>query len=309
MPEVSIILPCHNSEQTLARALQSVQAQTFGDFEILIIEDGSTDRTVAVAEEFAAADPRIRVFSSPERRGVSGARNVGLDKSRGKWIGLIDADDLWTEGRLETLLANANDTDFVADNIMTYDAVAGLETGALYPPHETRFIDVLNMLDASIGGVAYDFGLSKPIMKREFITTHGLRYIPSIVASEDLLFYLEALALGVRFRIVDIIGYVYSTPIGLKSAQRSPHTRTVANARAYARGLRDVQKRHAARLSSKEHVHFDDAIERQCAWADFTDGVRSRRVAPVVTAFAGSRFVREQVWRRASRAVKASLNK
>lgn len=306
MPVFSIILPCYNSERTLARAVESVQAQSVADFEILIVEDGSTDGTVALAKRLAGVDPRIRVFSDSARRGVSAARNVGLDESQGDWITLIDADDLWMPDRLEKLLAQADGADFIADNIMTYDTVAGCETGPLYPPFETQLITLLQVLECAINGITYDFGLAKPIMSRSFLEQHRLRYVPSIVASEDRLFYLDALAFGVRFRIADFIGYVYSTPIGFKSAKRSPHTHTVGNARVFAGALDDLRARHGSRLTALEQSRFDRAISQQHAWSRFSEGVKTRAVAPAIAAFVSSGFVRAQVWRRASRALMAT---
>ena len=94
LPHVSIIMPCYNAAAHLARSIGSVQAQTFGDWELVAIDDGSGDDTAARLAAMAADDPRIRVFTQPNG-GVSRARNRGLSEARGRCIAFLDADDDW----------------------------------------------------------------------------------------------------------------------------------------------------------------------------------------------------------------------
>ena len=91
-PKISVIVPVYNSESTLRRCVDSVLAQSFTDFECLLINDGSKDRSGAICDEYAASDSRIRVFHK-ENGGVSSARNVGLDNMRGEWVTFVDSDD------------------------------------------------------------------------------------------------------------------------------------------------------------------------------------------------------------------------
>lgn len=93
MPEVSVIMPVYNKAAYLAEAIASVQAQVFTDFELILVNDGSTDGSLSIALEFAGRDPRIRVIDIPNG-GVSHARNVGLSHAGGRWIQFLDADDL-----------------------------------------------------------------------------------------------------------------------------------------------------------------------------------------------------------------------
>lgn len=94
LPHVSIIMPCYNAAAHLARSVGSVQAQTFDDWELVAIDDGSGDDTAARLAAMAADDPRIRVFIQPNG-GVSRARNRGLSEARGRCIAFLDADDDW----------------------------------------------------------------------------------------------------------------------------------------------------------------------------------------------------------------------
>lgn len=94
-PLISIIIPVFNSDKYLRRCVDSILSQTFGDFELILVDDGSTDLSLKVCEEYKLSDTRVRVFHK-ENGGVSTARNFGLNQAKGKWIGFIDSDD-WIE--------------------------------------------------------------------------------------------------------------------------------------------------------------------------------------------------------------------
>ena len=96
-PKISIIVPVYNVEQYLPRCIDSILNQSFADFELLLIDDGSKDKSGAICDEYAAKDSRITVFHK-KNGGVSSARNVGLDNARGEWLAFIDGDDDITEG-------------------------------------------------------------------------------------------------------------------------------------------------------------------------------------------------------------------
>jgi glycosyltransferase involved in cell wall biosynthesis len=98
MALISVIIPVYNGEKTIRETIQSVLDQTFSDFELLIINDGSQDKTLDVV--FTIADPRIQIFSYPNS-GVNASRNRGIQKSTGEFIAFLDADDLWTPDKLD----------------------------------------------------------------------------------------------------------------------------------------------------------------------------------------------------------------
>ena len=89
---ISIIVPVYNSEKALDRCINSILEQTFQNWELLLINDGSTDRSREICDEYAAKDQRIKVFHKTNG-GVSSARNVGLDNAKGEWITFCDSDD------------------------------------------------------------------------------------------------------------------------------------------------------------------------------------------------------------------------
>jgi len=108
-PLVSAIIPAYNAERTLAETLASVAAQTYPALEILIVDDGSTDTTAAIAQAFCANDPRARLIRQPNS-GVAAARNAAIAQCAGAFVAPIDADDLWHPDYLSVLVARAMTT-------------------------------------------------------------------------------------------------------------------------------------------------------------------------------------------------------
>lgn len=100
-PTVSIVMPTYNRADLLPRSIDSILCQDFADFELLIVDDGSTDDTAEVVEGLQTRDPRLRYLKLPENRGPAAARNEGLDNASGKYIGLADSDDLWLPCKLK----------------------------------------------------------------------------------------------------------------------------------------------------------------------------------------------------------------
>ena len=101
MELVSIITPSFNSEKFIAETIQSVQNQTYHNWEMIIVDDCSTDKTVSIAEYNADNDNRIKVYKLDKNSGTGIARNTGLEKALGKYIAFLDADDLWKPNKLE----------------------------------------------------------------------------------------------------------------------------------------------------------------------------------------------------------------
>lgn len=102
MPTISVVIPAYNAKRTIVETITSVQQQTFSDFEMIVINDGSTDRTLELLQSIE--DNRLKVFSY-ENGGLPVARNRGISHATGEFIAFLDADDLWTPDKLELQLA------------------------------------------------------------------------------------------------------------------------------------------------------------------------------------------------------------
>jgi glycosyltransferase involved in cell wall biosynthesis len=116
LPFFSVLIPCYNSERYLAETIESVLQQTFTQFEIVLVDDCSSDNTLAIAERYSKSDSRIRTLSTQYRSGgAGGPRNVGLSVCRGEYVALIDSDDLWSADKLknDALFIQGNDVDIL----------------------------------------------------------------------------------------------------------------------------------------------------------------------------------------------------
>ncbi|MBQ8046990.1 MAG: glycosyltransferase family 2 protein [Prevotella sp.] len=105
-PVVSVIMPMHNSAKYLREAIESVRCQTFQDWELLVVDDASTDNSVEIAREYTKADSRIRLFVNESPIGIPSApRNIGLQAAQGRFIAFLDSDDIYLPCKLEQQLA------------------------------------------------------------------------------------------------------------------------------------------------------------------------------------------------------------
>jgi len=110
-PVVSIIVPCYNSGRFIRATLEAVRAQTFTDWECIVIDDASSDDSAAIVAAMAAEDPRIVPLRLPENLGAAGARNAGLERVRGDYIAFLDSDDYWVPEKLARQVSYARETD------------------------------------------------------------------------------------------------------------------------------------------------------------------------------------------------------
>lgn len=104
-PLVSVIMPLYNSARHVKESIESVQAQTFGSWEICVTDDCSTDSSCDIVAAIAEKDPRIKLFKQSANLGAASARNISLENSKGRFIAFLDADDLWAPEKLERQIA------------------------------------------------------------------------------------------------------------------------------------------------------------------------------------------------------------
>lgn len=132
----SVVIPLYNKELSISNTIQSVLDQTFQNFEIVIVNDGSTDNSVKEVEKFD--DKRIRLIHQ-ENQGVSAARNKGIKEARNEWVAFLDGDDLWEEDHLETL--NGMIQVYPADKVFTTSYIQSNQTET---ERTTKTIDVID---------------------------------------------------------------------------------------------------------------------------------------------------------------------
>lgn len=109
-PLVSVIMPAYNAEKFIAEAIQSVQNQVFEKWEMIVVDDASTDKTVGIVRKIMATDGRIRILINEKNIGQGLTRNKAIEVAKGRYIAFLDSDDLWTPNKLEKQLAILNST-------------------------------------------------------------------------------------------------------------------------------------------------------------------------------------------------------
>ena len=214
-PKVSVIIPAYNTEAYIAKAIESALEQTLTDIEVIVVDDGSSDKTVEVVKSFT--DQRLKVIVNQQNLGVSVARNRALRAAQGEWIAVLDSDDWYAPERLEklVLLAEETNADMIADDPYL------IKDGATSPwstliqesgEHIDKIlqIDLIYFVETDIYGKAgLRLGLSKPIFKREFLVKHGIEYDETVSIAEDFWLDLKCLINGARFFIVPEPYYFY----------------------------------------------------------------------------------------------------
>lgn len=127
-PMASIIMPVYNSEKFMSAAIESVLCQTYSDWELVIIDDGSSDHSKEIATKFSLRDQRITIVHNEQNLGIAKTRNRGIERVTGKYVAFLDSDDLWLPNKLEEQLAimEKNNIDFSCSSYFVCD-----ENGAI----------------------------------------------------------------------------------------------------------------------------------------------------------------------------------
>jgi glycosyltransferase involved in cell wall biosynthesis len=223
-PAVTVIVPLYNVERYVAECLQSVQSQDFTDYEVLCIDDGSTDATLAVAKAAVAGDDRFSFFSSPHG-GQSAARNIGLDYAMGDFVIFLDSDDYWLSGCLSTLMAEMRHRNldllyFTADTrYEDAESAAALQEDML---HRDSCHDVMSGPELFIWfEERRQFWVSGPlqIVKRSLIEDHDIRLLEGCI-HEDELYTVQLLTYAERATFLNAPLYMRRVRTGSTMTQK-----------------------------------------------------------------------------------------
>ena len=195
-PKVSVILPTYNREPLLPRSIHSVLCQTFTDFELLIVDDGSTDNTAEVVAGFV--DPRVRYLRLEQNAGVSNARNTGIREARGELIAFQDSDDEWLPGKLARqveFLHRTPDAALVFCSLVRVDMtapIARVKPGVRLPADYDSFLREL---------LKVNFIWTQTWLVRTAVLRNGLSFNPVMRRGED---WDLALRIARKFRVAHL---------------------------------------------------------------------------------------------------------
>ena len=203
MPKISIIVPVYQSQQFLEQCISSILSQTMNDWELLLVDDGSIDKSGELCDSFAENDDRIRVFHK-KNGGASSARNLGINNAFGEWITFVDSDDFIDRHFLEGLyqpLADGNELDFIHGGCMNYH---NGQITSINQRYESYYGNDKDKLFSSFRGL-----IVSKLFKREILMKNKILFDEKMKIAEDMLFTMQYLIHVDFFAYVSETGYYY----------------------------------------------------------------------------------------------------
>ncbi|OQM74267.1 glycosyltransferase family 2 protein [Manganibacter manganicus] len=293
---VCVVIAAKNAEATIRRAIESALREECVA-EIVVVDDGSSDATATISGDADDGSGRVQVIELDRNRGPSFARNQAIARSKAPLVAILDADDFFLAGRFKTML-DGDDWDLVADNIVFIDERSTNPAAPDVPVFEAapRFLDLAGFIEGNIsrrGASRGEIGFLKPVIRREFLVRHGLRYDESLRLGEDYDLYVRCLAKGARYKIVHGCGYgavvradslsgkhrtedlkqLYEADLAILASQRLP-----ANAQAALR-------RHAEHLRGRYELRR--FLDRKADIGLFGAGLKALANPGIMPAVAG----------------------
>jgi succinoglycan biosynthesis protein ExoU len=270
--QVDVVIAAWNRAGSIDRAINSVIDEA-AVRQVIVADDASTDGTAEIVATLARDQPKIRLIRSQVNQGPAAARNRAIDSGTAPWIAILDGDDYLEAGRLGRLLAASAHCDIVADDLIQVSDDIPRRT--LLDLAEPRMIDLAAFIDGNInrrGAPRREMGFLKPILSRDFLNRHGLRYDPALRLGEDYVLYAQALAAGARFRLIPASGYVAvlrGDSLSARHSRRDLEALREADHRLLAQAPLSV----AARAALRQHkAQLDGKIQ----WLEVIEAVKAR---------------------------------
>jgi succinoglycan biosynthesis protein ExoU len=204
---ICVIIAAKNAAGTIGDAIRSALREP-EVAEVVVVDDGSSDDTALAASRADDRSGRLNVVSFSQNRGPSAARNHAIAVSRSPLIAILDADDFFFPGRFRPMLREQG-WDLIADNIAFIHGSSGAVEPARFEPRPRR-ISLVEFIEGNIskrGLKRGEIGFLKPVIRRSFLEAHGLRYNEDLRLGEDYEFYVQALAKGARYTVIEHCGY------------------------------------------------------------------------------------------------------
>ncbi|WP_233445146.1 glycosyltransferase family 2 protein [Paraburkholderia caribensis] len=274
-PLVTVVMANFNGEKWIGKAIQSMKEQRLTDWELIVVDDASTDASVEVVRSAAADDPRVVLLTSLSNAGPSAARNRALLQATGRWITILDSDDLLAEERLESLVKNAESDGvaIAADDLLIVTESGSLTGHSLLDLRTRRIFDAVELVETP------RLGYLKPVIKAELLS--GVRYDERMRWAEDFDLLLRTLVKhDARVLVYPPMGYHYRRRDGSLSTDKSADRQSLV-------GMMDATARFVA--SHPISARLADAcarrrrsLETSLRWVDVTEAVHQKRLAAAV---------------------------
>lgn len=265
VPVVSVAIANHNGARYLRAAVRSALGQDLAEIEVIVVDDASTDDSVALAESLARADSRVRVERLRRRRGPGGARNRALELARGQWLAVLDGDDLMHPARLSRLVSRAqtDGADIVADDQLVFESTAqgsrflrGARARAPTWLTMQAFLEETRMF-----APPPNLGYLKPVIRLASWRGAAVRYDETLAIGEDHDVMLRLLMTGLRCRIDPFLGYFYRRHVGSASHRLNEAALAgIARAEAGHRARMRAPPPALARIMAKRGSAIESAL-------------------------------------------------
>ena len=284
-PEITVTMPAYNRADLIGRAIESVQSQTMSSWELVIVDDGSTDATLEIARGYAKSDRRIKIFQNEHNLGIGKTRNHALMRSTGRFITPLDSDDWYQPPRLERMLAAADEhgADLLSDDLLVIrhgdeSPSATLSDLCGEPLLETLEIDMaglLRRLGFERDGIAV--GLTKPLIRRQFLIDHGIQYDTTLQVVEDYWMLADCVAAGAKFIMIPEAYYYYRLHAAHTTNASNSHKDIVSTKRRLVEFLAtDVAASDSEAADyARYHIRRMDLLT---AYATFTHSIKARHI-------------------------------
>lgn len=193
---VSVVIPLYNAEQYIAETITSVQAQTFSDFEIVVVNHACTDSSVSVVEDMARHDNRIRIVHMDTNfGGPAWPRNTGIREAKGEYIALLDADDVWLPQKLQTQIdfMKKHNLDFCSTDVVRIDDKSVPMDTSLWDKLARTARNRFAKAEPSVADLFFfnQISTSSTIVRRDVFDRYTFKEDPLLITKEDLFLWLQ----------------------------------------------------------------------------------------------------------------------
>ena len=284
----SIIIPVHNAAPYLPQCLDSIERQSFSDFEVILVDDASEDNSPTICAEYEDKDTRYHLICQEENRGAAAARNIGLENAQGQYIAFMDSDDFW--GRddalqlLYELILSSKYPDIIGSPMGDY-----FDRSNIVKAHDTSIastinsLDYPNAMDSLIALGHYSSSASGKIVRRTLVTENNLQFPEGLRNNEDTAWSVSILYVANSIKWLDHTYYFYrrqtpnSTSKTLQSANQLDAMGTIISNHLQ---ILDTQQLDEYRIRhSNSFIAYFYIIYLARLFADKSSGYRQRRAA------------------------------